>query len=60
MERVVAGVFRYQLVDEDGEEIGEMISEQSSWVVGDLVPCGSHMFEVRRVEGSTLHVRKVI
>jgi len=60
VERVVAGAFRYQLVDEDGEEIGGVISEQSAWVVGDLVPCSAHMFEVRRIDDSTLHVRKVI
>jgi hypothetical protein len=60
VERTVAGVFRYELVGEDGEPISDLTSEQDSWAVGDLVPCGGHVFEVRAIEDTTLHVRRVI
>ena len=60
MERTVAGVFRYELVGEDGEAIGDLTSEQAAWEVGDLVPCSGHMFEIQTIEDSTLHVRRVI
>ncbi len=60
VERTVAGVFRYELVAEDGDAVGELTSEQASWEIGDLVPCGGHVFEIRTIEGSTLHVRRVI
>jgi len=60
VERTVAGVFRYELVAEDGDEIGDFTSEESSWEIGDLVPCGGHVFEIREIEDSTLHVRRVI
>jgi len=60
VERTVAGVFRYELVAEDGDAVGELTSEQPSWEIGDLVPCGGHVFEIRTIEGSTLHVRRVI
>ena len=59
MERAVAGVFRYELVAESGETVGQVTSEHA-WEVGDLVPCSGHMFEVRSVENGTLHVRRVI
>jgi len=52
--------FRYQLVAEDGASIGDVASEQSSWAVGDLLPCGKHIFDICGVHGSTLHVRKVL
>jgi hypothetical protein len=60
VERTVAGVFRYELVAEDGEPISGLTSEQDSWEIGDLVPCSGHVFEVRAIEGTTLHVRRVI
>ena len=60
MERTVAGVFRYELVGEDGEAIGDLTSEQASWEAGDLVPCSGHMFEIQTVEDSTLRVRRII
>ena len=60
MERTLAGVFRYELVDANGKAIGDLASEQPSWEVGDLVPCGGHMFEIQAIENSTLRVRRVI
>jgi hypothetical protein len=60
VERTVAGVFRYELYDEAGEALGGMTSEQEAWEVGDLVPCGGHMFEVLLVIEDELHVRRVI
>jgi len=60
VERTVAGVFRYELVAEGGEPIGELTSEEGSWEVGDLVPCSGHIFEIRAIEDTTLHVRRVI
>jgi hypothetical protein len=60
VERTAAGVFRFELVGEAGEALGDLTCEESSWEVGDLVPCGGHMFEIRTVEGTTLHVRRVI
>jgi hypothetical protein len=60
VERTVAGVFRYELVAEDGEPLGDLTSEEGSLVIGDLVPCSGHVFEVRTIENSTLHVRRVI
>jgi hypothetical protein len=60
VERTVAGVFRYELVAEGGEPIGDLTSEDGSLEIGDLVPCGGHVFEIRTIEDSTLHVRRVI
>ena len=60
VERTVAGVFRYELVAEGGEPIGELTSEEAAWEIGDLVPCNGHVFEIRMIENSTLHVRRVI
>ena len=60
VERTVAGVFRYELVAEDGEQLGDLTSDHGTWEVGDLVPCRGHMFEIRAIEDSTLHVRRVI
>jgi hypothetical protein len=60
VERTVAGVFRYELIAEDGDAVGDLTSEEASWEIGDLVPCGGHVFEIRAIEGSTLHVRRVI
>jgi hypothetical protein len=60
VERTVAGVFRYELVAEDGDSIGDLTSDQESWETGDLVPCGGHVFEIRTIDGTTLHVRRVI
>ena len=60
MERTVAGAFRYELVAEDGGAIGDLTGEENSWEVGDLVPCGGHMFEIRTIEDETLYVRRVI
>ena len=60
VERTVAGVFRYELVAENGDSIGDLTSEEGSLEVGDLVPCGGHVFEIRTIDGTTLHVRRVI
>jgi hypothetical protein len=60
VERTVAGDFRYELVGESGEPLGDLTSEERSWEIGDLVPCGGHMFEIRSIEDTTLHVRRVI
>ena len=60
MERTVAGAFPYKLVGETGEPLGEFNSEKGTWEVGDLIPCGGHMFEIRAIEDMTLHVRRVI
>ena len=60
VERTVAGDFRYELVGEGGEPLGDFTSEEASWEIGDLVPCGGHMFEIRAIEDTTLHVRRVI
>jgi hypothetical protein len=60
VERTVAGVFRYELVAEDGEPIGDLATEEESWAIGDLVPCAGHVFEIRTIENSTLQVRRVI
>ena len=34
VERTVAGAFRYELVGEDGEELGDLTSEKNTWEVG--------------------------
>jgi hypothetical protein len=60
MERTVAGAFRYELVAEDGEPLGDLTSDNGSWKAGDLIPCRGHMFEIQSVEDETLHVRRVI
>jgi len=60
VERTVAGAFRYELVGEDGEELGDLTSEKNTWEVGDLIPCRGHMFEIRAIDDTTLHVRRVI
>ena len=53
VERTVAGSFRYELVSEAGESLGDLSSEKASWEVGDLVPCSGHMFEIRAIEDTT-------
>ena len=60
MERTVAGAFRYELVGETGEPLGDFSSEKSTWEVGDLIPCRGHMFEIRAIDDTTLHVKRVI
>jgi hypothetical protein len=60
VERTVAGAFRYELVGENGESLGDLTSEKGSWEVGDLIPCRGHMFEILGIEDSTLHVRRII
>jgi hypothetical protein len=60
MERTVAHAFRYELVGEDGESIGDFASDKDTWEVGDLVPCSGHMFEIRAIEDRKLHVKRVI
>jgi hypothetical protein len=60
VERTVAGVYRYELIAEGGEPVGDLTSEEGSWEIGDLVPCGGHVFEIRAIENGTLHVRRVI
>jgi hypothetical protein len=60
VERTVAGVFRYELIGDSGEPLGDFTSEKASWEVGDIVPCRGHMFEIRTIEDSTLHVRRVL
>jgi hypothetical protein len=51
--------FRYELVDEEGEPIGDLVGEDDV-DVGDLVPCGGHVFEIREVYDTVLYVRRVI
>ena len=53
-------LFPYELVSETGEPLGALSSEKASWEVGDLVPCSGHVFEIRAIEDTTLHVRRVI
>ena len=53
-------LFPYELVSETGEPLGDFSSEKSTWEVGDLIPCRGHMFEIRAIEDTTLHVRRVI
>jgi hypothetical protein len=60
MERTVAHAFRYELVGDGGEPIGDFASEKDTWEVGDLVPCSGHMFEIRAIEDRKLHVKRVI
>ena len=60
VERTVAGVFRYELVTEDGERLGDITCEHATWEVGDVIPYRGHMFEIRAIEDSTLHVRRVM
>jgi hypothetical protein len=52
--------FRYELFDESGEPIGDLAHESDVLDVGDLVPCGGHVFEIREVYETVLHVRRVI
>jgi hypothetical protein len=52
--------FRYELVDEDGGPIGDLAHDGDDLDVGDIVSCNGHMFEIREVVDSTLHVRRVI
>ena len=60
MERTAGVLFPYELVSESGEPLGNFGSEESTWEVGDLIPCSGHMFEIRAIEDKTLHVRRVI
>ena len=60
MERTAGVSFPYQLVSEAGEPLGDFNSEKGAWEVGDLIPCSGHMFEIRAIEDTTLHVRRVI
>ena len=60
VERTAGVLFPYELVSESGEPLGDLSSEKASWEVGDLVPCSGHMFEIRAIEDTTLHVRRVI
>ena len=52
--------FAYTLVSEEGEHVGDVAHEEEPRVTGDLVGCGGHTFEVLRVDGETLSVRRVI
>jgi hypothetical protein len=60
VERTAGVLFSYVLVSEAGEPLGDLSSEKSMWEVGDLVPCRGHMFEIRAIDDTTLHVRRVI
>jgi hypothetical protein len=60
VERTVAEALRFELVAESGEPLGSTTCDDGVWEVGDVVPCGGHMFEIRAIEGTTLHVRRVI
>jgi hypothetical protein len=60
VERTVAGALRFELVAESGESLGSTTCDDGAWEVGDVVPCGGHMFEIRAIEDRTLHVRRVI
>jgi hypothetical protein len=53
-------VFHYELVDEEGEPIGDLAHESNDLDVGDIVPCGGHVFEVREVYDTVLYVRRVL
>jgi hypothetical protein len=52
--------FRYELVDEDGEPIGDLAHDGDDLDVGDIVSCNGHMFEIREVDDGVLQVRRVI
>jgi hypothetical protein len=60
VERAVANAFRYELVSESGESLGQLTSEHDSFEVGDCVSCSGHVYEVQAVEGDVLRVRRVI
>jgi hypothetical protein len=60
VQRPAVAHFHYELVTEDGEAIGGIESEDGAPAVGDMIPCGGHMFEISRVDDGTLHVRRVI
>jgi hypothetical protein len=53
VERTVAGVFRYELVAEDGEPIGDLATEEGSWTIGDLVPAPVTSSRSAPIENST-------
>jgi len=57
---VQAEVFHYELVAEDGEPIGDLAHESDSLEVGDIVPCGGHVFEIREIVDAVLHVPRAI
>ena len=52
--------FRYELLDEGGEPVGDLAHESDVLDVGDIVPYGGHVFEIREVYDTVLHVRRVI
>ena len=60
MERTAGVTFPYVLVGESGEPLGDVTSETGTWEIGDLIPCGGHVFEIRAIEETTLHVKRVI
>jgi hypothetical protein len=60
VERQATAGYAYTLVTEDGEHVGDVTHEDEPRVIGDLVGCGGHTFEVRAVDGATLSVRRVI
>jgi hypothetical protein len=55
-----AQVFHYALVDDEGEPIGDLAHESDDLDVGDIIPFEGHVFEIREIDDSTLHVRRVI
>ena len=59
MGEVQAEVFHYELVGENGEPIGDLAHESDDLDVGDIVPCGGHVFEIREIVDS-VHVRRVM
>ena len=60
MERTAGVTFPYVLVGESGEPLGDVTSETGTWEIGDLIPCAGHVFEIRAIEETTLHVKRVI
>jgi len=52
--------FRYRLVTEDGEPVGDFASAEATWAAGDLVPFRGAIFEIVSVDDAVCYVRKVL
>ena len=53
-------VFHYDLVDDEGEPIGDLAHESDALDVGDIIPFDGHVYEIRDIDEAVLHVRRVI